>query len=251
MQLKTSSSETAAAVTPAVRGKAPFGPFNRTLFRKNLTRFWPLWAVYTILWVIMDPSFEAGEVKVFGEMYKKGYIYKGLKPVYWCPRDETALAEAEIEYQDDPCTTVYVKFPMDSEMKIAVLFDAENIAGKYTEVILNEANNLGNVIIKRIYGDWTSRQMSSWKEVILNNSIQPIQQYSNVSGKNSSDSALIIDAMGTTITAAVCGRFFRKISAPGSASTRAPSARTTPPNRTEHGATSASIRRCGSLRTAS
>ena len=84
---------------------------------------------------------------------------------------------------------------MDSEMKIAVLFDAENIAGKYTEVILNEANNLGNVIIKRIYGDWTSRQMSSWKEVILNNSIQPIQQYSNVSGKNSSDSALIIDAM--------------------------------------------------------
>ena len=84
---------------------------------------------------------------------------------------------------------------MDSEMKVAVLFDAENIAGKYTDVILNEANNLGNVIIKRIYGDWTSRQMSSWKEVILNNSIQPIQQYSNVSGKNSSDSALIIDAM--------------------------------------------------------
>jgi len=64
----------------------------------------------------MDPSFEAGEVKVFGEMYKKGYIYKGLKPVYWCPRDETALAEAEIEYQDDPCTTVYVKFPMDDDL---------------------------------------------------------------------------------------------------------------------------------------
>ena len=60
----------------------------------------------------MDPGFEAEEVKVFGEMYKKGYIYKGLKPVYWCPKDETALAEAEIEYQDDPCTTVYVKFPM-------------------------------------------------------------------------------------------------------------------------------------------
>ena len=58
----------------------------------------------------MDPSFEAEEVKVFGEMYKKGYIYKGLKPVYWCPKDETALAEAEIEYKDDPCTTVYVKF---------------------------------------------------------------------------------------------------------------------------------------------
>ena len=60
----------------------------------------------------MDATFEAEEVKVFGEMYKKGYIYKGLKPVYWCPHDETALAEAEIEYKDDPCTTVYVKFPV-------------------------------------------------------------------------------------------------------------------------------------------
>ena len=48
-------------------------------------------------------------------MYNKGYIYKGFKPVYWCPHDETALAEAEIEYQDDPCTTVYVKFPMHDD----------------------------------------------------------------------------------------------------------------------------------------
>ena len=63
----------------------------------------------------MDPGFEAQEVKVFGEMFKKGYIYKGLKPVYWCPKDETALAEAEIEYQDDPCTTVYVKFRMHDD----------------------------------------------------------------------------------------------------------------------------------------
>ena len=70
-------------------------------------------------YLTMDPGFEAEEVKVFGEMYKKGYIYKGLKPVYWCPHDETALAEAEIEYQDDPCTTVYVKFPMhDSQGKL-------------------------------------------------------------------------------------------------------------------------------------
>ena len=68
----------------------------------------------------MHPSFEAEEVKVFGEMYKRGYIYKGLKPVYWCPHDETALAEAEIEYQDDPCTTVYVKFPLhDDQGKLA------------------------------------------------------------------------------------------------------------------------------------
>ena len=63
----------------------------------------------------MDPGFEAAEVKVFGAMFRKRYIYKGLKPVYWCPKDETALAEAEIEYQDDPCTTVYVKFPMHDD----------------------------------------------------------------------------------------------------------------------------------------
>jgi len=60
----------------------------------------------------MDKRFEAEEVKVFGEMFRKGYIYKGLKPVYWCPKDETALAEAEIEYQDDPCTSIYVKFAL-------------------------------------------------------------------------------------------------------------------------------------------
>ncbi len=64
----------------------------------------------------MAPEFEAEEVKIFGKMYEKGYIYKGLKPVYWCPHDETALAEAEIEYQDDPCTTVYVKFPMEDDL---------------------------------------------------------------------------------------------------------------------------------------
>ena len=64
----------------------------------------------------MDKGFEADEVRVFGSMYKKGYIYKGLKPVYWCYHDETALAEAEIEYKDDPCTTVYVKFPMNDDL---------------------------------------------------------------------------------------------------------------------------------------
>ena len=64
----------------------------------------------------MDPGFEAQEVRVFGKMYQNGHIYKGLKPVYWCAHDETALAEAEIEYKDDPCTTVYVKFPMNDEL---------------------------------------------------------------------------------------------------------------------------------------
>ena len=61
-------------------------------------------------YLTMSPDFEAAEVKVFGEMFKRGYIYKGLKPVYWCPKDETALAEAEIEYQTDKCTSIYVKF---------------------------------------------------------------------------------------------------------------------------------------------
>ena len=70
----------------------------------------------------MSKEFEAEEVRVFGKMYANGHIYKGLKPVYWCAKDETALAEAEIEYQDDPCTTVYVKFPMkDDQGKLSHL----------------------------------------------------------------------------------------------------------------------------------
>ena len=64
----------------------------------------------------MNKGFEADEIRIFGKMYLNGHIYKGLKPVYWCAKDETALAEAEIEYQDDPCTTVYVKFAMEDDM---------------------------------------------------------------------------------------------------------------------------------------
>ena len=71
----------------------------------------------------MDKHFEAQEVKVFGKMFEKGYIYKGLKPVYWCPKDETALAEAEIEYQDDPCTSVYVKFQLKDDQGKLSQFD--------------------------------------------------------------------------------------------------------------------------------
>lgn len=73
-------------------------------------------------YLTMDPAFEAEEVKIFGEMYQKGYIYKGKKPVYWCPSDETALAEAEIEYQDDPVTTIYVKFKvLEDQGKLAAI----------------------------------------------------------------------------------------------------------------------------------
>ncbi|MBD5155063.1 MAG: isoleucine--tRNA ligase [Oscillibacter sp.] len=75
----------------------------------------------------MDPAFEAEEVKVFGEMFKKGVIYKGLKPVYWCPHDETALAEAEIEYQEDPVTTVYVKFPMHDDLGKLAAYDKSKL----------------------------------------------------------------------------------------------------------------------------
>ena len=92
----------------------------------------------------MNPSFEAEEVKVFGEMYKKGYIYKGLKPVYWCPKDETALAEAEIEYQDDPCTTVYVKFPLcDDQGKLSHLDKSKLNFLIWTTTIWTLPGNLG------------------------------------------------------------------------------------------------------------
>ena len=71
----------------------------------------------------MDKHFEAQEVKVFGRMFDKGYIYKGLKPVTWCPFCATAVAEADIEYQDDPCTSVYVKFPMADDLGKLAGFD--------------------------------------------------------------------------------------------------------------------------------
>ncbi len=78
-------------------------------------------------YLTMNRDFEAREVKVFGEMYRKGYIYKGLKPVYWCPSDETALAEAEIEYQTDPCTSIYVKFRVKNDGgKLSGICDPSN-----------------------------------------------------------------------------------------------------------------------------
>ncbi len=61
-------------------------------------------------YLTLKPEYEARQVEVFGKMAKDGYMYKGLKPVYWCPDCNTALAEAEIEYANDPCTSIYVKF---------------------------------------------------------------------------------------------------------------------------------------------
>lgn len=72
-------------------------------------------------YITMDPKFEARQVKIFGEMARKGYIYKGMRPVYWCADCETALAEAEIEYEEDSTVSVYVKFPVkDGKGKIEV-----------------------------------------------------------------------------------------------------------------------------------
>ena len=95
-------------------------------------------------YLTMDKEFEAEEVKVFGEMYRKGYIYKGLKPVNWCPKDETALAEAEIEYQDEPCTTVYVKFPMqDDQGKLGHLDLSKLFFVIWTTTIWTLPGNMG------------------------------------------------------------------------------------------------------------
>ena len=78
-------------------------------------------------YLTLKPEFEAAQIRVFGKMAEKGYIYKGLKPVYWCYTDETALAEAEIEYQDDPCTTIFVKFKVkDDKGKLASLTDLDH-----------------------------------------------------------------------------------------------------------------------------
>ncbi len=66
-------------------------------------------------YLTLTPDFVARQIEIFGEMATKGYIYKGLKPVYWCSECQTALAEAEIEYAEDPCFSVYVKFPVKDD----------------------------------------------------------------------------------------------------------------------------------------
>lgn len=77
----------------------------------------------------------------------------------------------------------------------ALLIDADNVSARYIKPILTELSKYGNITYKRIYGDWTNTQHSSWKDELLKNSITPIQQFSYTQGKNSTDSAMIIDAM--------------------------------------------------------
>ncbi len=92
-----------------------------------------------------------------------------------------------------------------SDKKFAVLIDSDNISAKYITCILDEMTRYGVITYKRIYGDWTSAQMGKWKMELLENSITPIQQFSNTVGKNATDSALIIDAMDLLYTDNVDG----------------------------------------------
>ena len=84
---------------------------------------------------------------------------------------------------------------MPSDSCFAVLIDADNVSVRYIKLILDEISKDGVATYKRIYGDWTNPALVSWKSALLDNSVLPIQQYSYTSGKNSTDSAMIIDAM--------------------------------------------------------
>jgi len=84
---------------------------------------------------------------------------------------------------------------MIKDTKIAVLIDGDNIPSKYISEMMEEITKYGTPTIKRIYGDWTKPHLSKWKNVLLENAITPIQQYGYTTGKNATDSAMIIDAM--------------------------------------------------------
>lgn len=97
---------------------------------------------------------------------------------------------------------------MDSntrDLRLAVLIDADNIPHSHVKPMLEEVAKYGVPTFKRIYGDWTKPQLSSWKAVLLEHAINPVQQYSYTSGKNATDSAMIIDAMDILYTGRVDG----------------------------------------------
>ncbi len=81
------------------------------------------------------------------------------------------------------------------DLKLAVLIDGDNIPSAYVKEMMEEIAKYGNPTIKRIYGDWTKPRLSKWKNILLENAITPIQQYGYTTGKNATDSAMIIDAM--------------------------------------------------------
>ncbi|MES2645992.1 MAG: NYN domain-containing protein [Bacteroidota bacterium] len=91
------------------------------------------------------------------------------------------------------------------ELKLAVLIDADNVPYSNVKGMMEEIAKYGTPTFKRIYGDWTKPTLSGWKKVLLDNAITPVQQYSYTTGKNSSDSALIIDAMDILYTGGMDG----------------------------------------------
>ncbi|MCR5509073.1 MAG: NYN domain-containing protein [Lachnospiraceae bacterium] len=93
----------------------------------------------------------------------------------------------------------------NNDRRLAVLIDSENISTRYVKFILDEISNYGIATYKRAYGDWTNPSTAGWKEVVLKNSITPVQQYSYTQGKNSTDSAMIIDAMDMLYSGKVDG----------------------------------------------
>ena len=110
-------------------------------------------------YLTINPEYEAEQIRVFGEMYKKGYIEKGLKPVYWCAACETALAEAEVEYADHTSTSIYVRFQFD-----------EKSSDKINNEILKNSNN------KPIYAIiWTTTPWTIPSNMAI--SMHPIFEY--------------------------------------------------------------------------
>lgn len=91
------------------------------------------------------------------------------------------------------------------DLTLAVLIDADNVPFKHVKEMLEEISKTGTPTVKRIYGDWTKPNLAGWKTVLLENAITPIQQYSYTVGKNSSDSAMIIDAMDILYSEKVSG----------------------------------------------
>lgn len=94
---------------------------------------------------------------------------------------------------------------MDKNLNLAVLIDGDNIPSKYVKEMLEEIAKYGNPSIKRIYGDWTKPSLGKWKDVLLKNAITPVQQYGYTTGKNATDSAMIIDAMDILYSGKVNG----------------------------------------------
>lgn len=105
---------------PAVDLRKHCHDFALTHVKNQMNQFKRLGSLgdYDYPYLTLRPEYEARQVEVFGAMAKKGYMYKGLKPVYWCPDCNTALAEAEIEYSNDPCYSIYVKFNVTDDKGI-------------------------------------------------------------------------------------------------------------------------------------